>query len=283
MSIYTVHGGHAKQWNKNSGAVGYCYESTVDRQIKDAVKHYLEADNNVVYDCTVDSGLTASSIISAIKKKINSYTKVTANISIHLNASTKSRADGKTKGSEVLINSTSAACKNMAIRICNNLNNLGFKNRGIKQRTDLGVLKGIKNGGHNLLVECFFCDDEDDYKLAQKVGYDTIGKAIAEGIVGHSIVNDYMFGGLNYGPVFDALYYVNRYPDLMKAIGTNPTALFNHFCNYGMKEGRQGCADFSVIHYRAAYSDLQIAFGNNLPAYYRHYLTNGIKEGRSGR
>ena len=87
----------------------------------------------------------------------------------------------------------------MSTRICKNMNALGFTNRGNKVRTDLGVLKGIKNGGLNILVEIFFCDDQDDFNLYSKVGADAIGKAIAEGIVGKTI-------GTDWSKVFDATF-----------------------------------------------------------------------------
>ena len=74
MAVYTVHGGHAKHGNKNCGAVGYCSESLVDRDICKAVIKYLQLAGHTAYDCSVDSGLTQSSIISQIKKKIHTHT-----------------------------------------------------------------------------------------------------------------------------------------------------------------------------------------------------------------
>ena len=185
--IYTVHGGHAAQGNKYSGAVGYCSESVVDRAICKSVINYLQKAGHTAYDCTVDSGWSQSNIISQIKKKINSYKGVTANISIHLNAATKSAADGKVKGAETLVYSTNSNDAVIANRIVLELKVLGFTNRGVKKRTDLGILKGISNGGANILVECFFCDDQDDYNLFNKVGIDAIGKAIAMGVLGKAI------------------------------------------------------------------------------------------------
>lgn len=86
-----------------------------------------------------------------------------------------------------------------------------------------------------------------------------------------------------YAAVFDANYYATKYPDLAAAFGTDANALFTHFYNSGMKEGRQGSAEFNVQAYRARYADLNTAFGDNLPAYYNHYITSGKAEGRDGR
>ena len=185
--MYTVHAGHAAHGNKYEGAVGFCAESVVNRAIAKAVIKYLTQAGHVVYDCTIDEGITQGNIITKIKKEINSHPQCIANISIHLNAVSKSKADGRTKGAEALVYSTVSNDAGIANRILMELKALGFPNRGVKKRTDLGVLKGIYNGGCNIIVECFFCDDEDDYNLFSKVGADAIGKAIAMGILGKPI------------------------------------------------------------------------------------------------
>ena len=83
--------------------------------------------------------------------------------------------------------------------------------------------------------------------------------------------------------VFNAAYYLNRYPDLKAAFGNDEAKALAHFRNNGMKEGRQGCAGFNPVAYRARYADLRKAFGNNWPAYYEHYMNCGaIKEKRIG-
>ncbi len=180
---FTVHGGHAAQGNAFSGASGLCSESVEDRKIKEAVIKYLKQAGHTVYDCTVDSGPSQSAIITAIKRKINLYSNVTANISIHLNC-----YNGNAHGTECCIYSDNEAAKQMAQRICSKISSLGFTDRGVKKRTDLGVLKGIYNGGINILVETFFCDSQNDFNLYEKMGNsDAIGKAIAEGILNNQL------------------------------------------------------------------------------------------------
>lgn len=90
----------------------------------------------------------------------------------------------------------------------------------------------------------------------------------------------YIYQDIDYSLVFNPTYYANKYADLKKAFGTNATALFNHFCTYGMKEGRMGCDSFNVNKYKEYYTDLRLAFDNNLPAYYKHYIQFGYKEKR---
>ena len=97
-----------------------------------------------------------------------------------------------------------------------------------------------------------------------------------------STPSTYMYNNIDLSPVFDPTFYVNKYPDLKAALGNNPTILFSHFTNYGMKEARQAIATFNPVAYRNHYPDLQHAFGDTWPSYYIHYCTNGKSEGRSG-
>ena len=90
-----------------------------------------------------------------------------------------------------------------------------------------------------------------------------------------------IYNGVDYGPVYNYEYYINRYPDLKAAFGSNKDAALAHFVNNGMREGRQASEDFDVFSYKNSYPDLKKAFGNDLPSYYKHYLNNGIKEGRT--
>jgi len=92
-----------------------------------------------------------------------------------------------------------------------------------------------------------------------------------------------VFNGLDYSPVYNYSYYRSKYEDLRKAFGTDESAYFNHFCTYGMKEGRQASSAFNVQNYRSRYSDLRKTFGNNLPLYYKHYLEFGISENRNAK
>ena len=89
--------------------------------------------------------------------------------------------------------------------------------------------------------------------------------------------------GLDYGAVFDADYYLGNYPDLKAAFGTDTKAAFNHFLQFGMREGRAGNDTFLVRNYQARYPDLQTAFGSSLKLYYEHYIRFGKAEGRTGK
>lgn len=79
--------------------------------------------------------------------------------------------------------------------------------------------------------------------------------------------------------IFDAQYYYNANPDLQNVIGYNPSALYAHFVNYGMAEGRVASANFNLAKYKENYPSLVAAFGNNNMAYYNHYLLTGRAAG----
>lgn len=80
--------------------------------------------------------------------------------------------------------------------------------------------------------------------------------------------------------LFNAKEYAAMYPDVAVVYGDNEEALWSHFVNFGLAEGRTLRKDFNVFAYRSAYKDLQEAFGNDLAAYYAHYANNGMEEGR---
>lgn len=80
--------------------------------------------------------------------------------------------------------------------------------------------------------------------------------------------------------VFDAKYYAGQYEDLQKAFGNDEEALYKHFVDYGLKEGRNMNPVIDIAKYRKQYGDLDKAFGDNWDAYVDHYFKYGIKENR---
>ena len=171
MAKYNVHGGH------NAivpGASGKFSEVTEDRKVKNKVIALLREKGNTVYDCTDDVGKTQSQNLSNIVKKCNAH-QVDLDISIHFNA-----FNGQASGVEVL--QYDDKTKEVAQRICSCISKLGFQNRGVKARQDLYVLKNTK--AKAILVECCFCDSEQDAKIYTA---DNMAKAIVEGILGESV------------------------------------------------------------------------------------------------
>lgn len=289
MITINTSAGHAKQGNKYHGAVGFIDESKEAREVLTRVNRILLENGVIINECTIDSGVSKRDIIDrCVKLHIKG---AMYDVSIHFN----SWAIKSANGTEVLIYSEKARA--LAQNIADEIGKLGYVKRGggVKVRKDLRYLKTSPNPA--VLIECCFVTNANDCK---RYNADTMARAIANGIlktVGKTTekstttttktpstssvsTKKYVKNGLDYAPVFSPSYYSNKYPDLKSAFGTDETKLFNHFIEYGMKEGRQAIATFNVTAYRNNYSDLRKAFGDNLPKYYQHYIEFGIKEKR---
>lgn len=80
---------------------------------------------------------------------------------------------------------------------------------------------------------------------------------------------------------FDPTFYANKYPDVKAACGTDSEALFNHFLQYGMNEGRMMNSNFDPKAYIDAYKDIRDYCNGDYTKAYEHYINNGIREGRT--
>jgi hypothetical protein len=82
--------------------------------------------------------------------------------------------------------------------------------------------------------------------------------------------------------VFNWLFYVNSYGDLLQAGIHSESAARRHWQTFGIGEGRQASPTFHTRQYLDQYADLRAAFGSDYAAALDHYLTTGIGEGRQG-
>ncbi|MCP1321681.1 N-acetylmuramoyl-L-alanine amidase [Bacillus thuringiensis] len=170
MARYSLHGGH------NSIVQGANFgnrkEHVLDRQVKDAVAAKLRALGHTVYDDTDEVGTTQSQNLNNIIRKSNSHA-VDLVISFHLNAS-----DGNGQGVEVLYYDQ----KDLAAKISAQLaKDIGWRDRGAKQRTDLAVLNGTKAPA--ILIELGFIDNESDMA---KWNVDKIANSIVFALTGQT-------------------------------------------------------------------------------------------------
>lgn len=168
-----VHAGHTKQSGLAPGASGIVHESVEDRKIANYLIKILKKRGHKVYK-TTSNGSSARDNLHRIVNKCNKH-KVDLDVSIHLNC-----YNGSASGTETLIYKSNSKAKPYAEKINHNLVKLGFKNRGVKIRSDLYVLHWTNAPA--LLIETFFCDSKTDYKLYKKLGYKKIATAIADGI-----------------------------------------------------------------------------------------------------
>lgn len=182
--IINIHAGHNPAGKVACGAVGLINESTENRRVKDEVISQLRELGHTIYDCTVDNGSGQSDVLDKIVTKCNARA-VDLDVSIHFNSGAADRnGNGKTTGVEVLIYSADSASKKIAEKVCAAVEELGFKNRGVKYKPSLRVLKSTKAPA--MLVECCFVDDKDD---VERYDYFSMASAIVKGITGQSVQN----------------------------------------------------------------------------------------------
>lgn len=167
-----VRGGHCPNV---PGSRGIIDELKEDRLVKNAVIKYLNQMGVSVLDVTPpDSTSSSSADLSYSVNKANNW-GADLFVSIHFN-NAYSTYNGAL-GTEVCVYSE----YDIAGRVVNKMASLGFRNRGQKVRTGLYELKHTSM--KSMIVEVCFVEATEDVALYKKVGYDYIGKTIAEALV----------------------------------------------------------------------------------------------------
>ena len=170
-----VRGGHCPNV---PGSRGIIDELKEDRLVKNAVIKYLNQMGVSVLDVTPpDSTSSSSADLSYGVNKANNW-GADLFVSIHFN-NAYSTYNGAL-GTEVCVYSE----YDIAGRVVNKMASLGFRNRGQKVRTGLYELKHTSM--KSMIVEVCFVEATEDVALYNKVGYDYIGKTIAEALVNRS-------------------------------------------------------------------------------------------------
>lgn len=175
-----VRGGHTE---KATGASALIDELTEDRKVKDAVIKYLIELGYEVLDVTPPVNYTSNSSTD-LAYGVNKANEWGADlfISIHFNKAYDSYNGAL--GSEVCVYSE----HEIAQRVVDGLESLGFKNRGQKVRNNLYELKYTKMKA--VIVETCFVEATEDVDLYNELGADTIGKVIAESIASNKIIEN---------------------------------------------------------------------------------------------
>lgn len=170
-----VRGGHCPNVPESSALID---ELTEDRLVKNAVIKYLKQLGINVLDVTPPD--TTSSSSSDLSYGVNEANNWGADlfVSIHFNNAYSSYNGAL--GTEVCVYSEYDTAK----RVVNKMASLGFKNRGQKVRTGLYELRHTSM--KSMIVEVCFVEATEDVALYKKLGYDKIGKTIAEAIVNSS-------------------------------------------------------------------------------------------------
>ncbi|WP_417894939.1 N-acetylmuramoyl-L-alanine amidase [Bacillus thuringiensis] len=174
MVTYSLHGGHnamvqGANWGNRK-------EHIMDRQVKDAVAAKLRALGHTVYDDTDETGATQPQNLSNIVRNCNSH-DVDLVISFHLNA-----YNGTADGVEVCYYDQYDLATKVSAQLATDI---GWKNRGAKERKELYVLAHTKAPA--ILIELGFIDNDIDMT---KWNVDKIANAIVYALTGQSISKD---------------------------------------------------------------------------------------------
>ena len=159
-------------------ALGY-KEADITREIASKLKSAL---SNYA---TVDVFDTSKNMYKYLKSgKTFDFKKYDYVLELHLNACVNdTKGNGKTTGAEILVHSLE---KGISVEesILNNIEKIGFRNRGVKRKTNLLNMNTCKKkqGVSYALIEVCFIDDLDDMTLYQ-AKKDEVVNAIAQGII----------------------------------------------------------------------------------------------------
>lgn len=146
-------------------------ESYLTREVGVRVINKLKGLGHTVINCYKDS---CSSLNDSLSYRVNTANNnnVDLFVSVHFNA-----FNGKAHGTEVWTYGGKPFAE--ATRVLNNIVALGYINRGIKDGSNLYVLRNTK--AKSMLIECCFCDNKADMA---KYNAEKISDAIVKGITG---------------------------------------------------------------------------------------------------
>ena len=204
-----------------------------------------------------------------------------AYISFHINSGSASATGAEVYAPTDDGSSYTSTSVELAYRVLNNLAELGLSNRFVEQMEagdEFAVIRCAREAGiPGILIEHGFISNSNDCaNFFTDEGCRKMGEADAQAIIDQFPKSTWV----DYSPVYDYDYYIAHNPDVLQVFGGDERLTLGHFIEYGMKEGRQACANFNVDCYRANYDDLWIAYGNDLASYYWHYIAYGKNEGR---
>lgn len=168
-----INAGHTKA-GAGSGAVYKGFnEGEIVRDVSAALIPLLRQKGHTVTTATVNKSPTQNDYLREVCQLAN-RSGADIFLSLHCNASVTHLGKGVEcytwKGKKV----------KQATRICDNLADLGFKNRGVKDGSRFYVVKHTTATA--ILVELFFLDNATDRALYEKHGAKKIAEAIAKAI-----------------------------------------------------------------------------------------------------
>jgi len=163
---------------QDRGAVGVIAEETIINSVGTLVVNKLNELGHTVIEVRPTSASGVGDSLSQRCQKADNN-NVDLYVSLHANA-------GGGVGTEVFTYGAKEVLQARAV--LNNLVNLGFTNRGIKDGSNLYVVKHPKATA--MLIEVCFVDTQSDVDLYNSIGAESIANAIVSGLTGQTISNN---------------------------------------------------------------------------------------------
>jgi N-acetylmuramoyl-L-alanine amidase len=168
-----VNAGHTAVGSGSGAVYKGWHESDICRDVTRALIPLLRKKGHTVKEVTVDRAATQAAYLKSVCQLANNA-DAELFISLHCNASVTHLGKGceayTWKGRKV----------KQAVRICDSLADLCFRNRGVKDGSKLYVVKHTRATA--VLVELFFLDSTTDRALYAKLGPAKIAEAIAKAL-----------------------------------------------------------------------------------------------------
>lgn len=171
--IISLNNGHTVFGKGYGACYGSFKESQITRAVGGEVIRLLKSEGYTVHNSTVNYAISQNSYLKRVVNMANSK-EIDLFLSIHCNSSVNHNSHGcevYTYGGKRLP---------VAVAICEELEELGFTNRNVKNGSHLYVVKNTKAPA--ILVELFFLDAKCDQNRYKKLGYTGLAKAIVNAI-----------------------------------------------------------------------------------------------------
>lgn len=166
-----IRGGHSPNCK---GAMGFIDEQAEVRIWSAKVMEVLKQHGHIVIDCNSNANNSNSDLAEGVNKCNANNCDIY--IDLHMNA-----FNGNAYGTEVwCYNTSSNKAKGVGTRFCNNMNEIGFFNRGVKYNTGYYVLRNTKCEA--LIIEALFCDNRGDVDRYNKTSWDVLAYLTANAI-----------------------------------------------------------------------------------------------------
>lgn len=176
MSKISIDLGHGV--GSDRGAVGFIQEETIINEVGNKVIAKLKTLGHTVIECRPSTAYSVSNSLSQRYNKSNNN-NVDLFVSIHANA-------GGGVGTEVFTYNGKELSQ--ARNVLNNLVDLGFRNRGLKDGSGLAVIRNTNAPA--MLIEICFVDTQSDVNKYRSIGAEKISDAIVKGLTGSTVKVD---------------------------------------------------------------------------------------------